>query len=172
MHSLKGVLLGDMVDTFLTLAEISVGFAGFASIVVIFQRRELSEWSSFDTAKYTAMLRGSLFACGISVAPAILLRSGLTSHVAWSVVSAVFMGYMLYVLWKYIRSDSSQRQNTSYFGLLSMVAIVLLQLLNLAGIGFQRGPAPVLMGLGILLLNVGIAFYHLASVTTREPELE
>ena len=50
-------------------SEISVGFAGFASIVVVFRRRSAGTWESADAFRFGAMLRASLLPAFFSMLP-------------------------------------------------------------------------------------------------------
>jgi hypothetical protein len=88
-----------MQDTeiFLTLAEVSVAFAGFASIAVLFRRRDRGAWEPADAFRYRSMLANSLFSCGFAFLPLILSRFELSDRVLWSLCSALLF---IYYAWR------------------------------------------------------------------------
>lgn len=59
------------LETLRTLAEIAVGFAGFASIVVAF-RRQRESWTVVDGVRYRVMPTNSLAACALALLPLVL----------------------------------------------------------------------------------------------------
>ncbi len=163
--------MDDYADLLLTMAEVSVAFAGFASITVLFRGRSAGDWTIPDQLRYGAMLRGSLCACLFSLFPIVLLRAGLSEPWTWSLSSVGLIIYgglasRVFAFLFRIRARPSVEilRNVVVAGL-----IVALQLLNLLRVGFDREAAPVLVGVGLLLTNAGMNFYRLVVVYPSAP---
>lgn len=158
--------LGDHAELLLTMAEVSVAFAGFASITVLFRGRSAGDWAFADVLRYGAMLRASLFACLFSLLPVVLFHAGASESWTWSVTSVGLLAYgatrsHIFALLLRVGARPSVEivRNAIALGL-----IVAFQLLNLLGLGFHREAAPVLLGVGLLLANAGANFYRLVVV--------
>lgn len=154
------------------MAEVSVAFAGFASITVLFRGRSAGEWKFADVLRYGAMLRASLFACFFSLLPIILFHAGASEPWTWSITSVGLLVYgttrkHIFTLLFRVGARASPEiiRNAIVLGL-----IICLQLLNLLGLWFHREAAPVLLGVGLLLTNAGANFYRLVMVNPSEPE--
>jgi hypothetical protein len=153
------------------MAEVSVAFAGFASITVLFRGRSAGEWTTRDRLRYGAMLRGSLSACLFSLFPIVLLQAGVSETWTWSVTSACLLVYGVALSRVFVflfrigaRPNVELVRNMTAAGL-----NVSFQLLNLLGIGFHREAAPVLLGVALLLANAGANFYRLVFVSPSKP---
>ena len=162
--------MNDHTDLLLTMAEVSVAFAGFASITVLFRGRSAGEWTTPDRLRYGAMLRGSLCACLFSLFPVVLFQAGVSESWTWSVTSACLLVYGIAMSRVFVflfrvgaRANIEIVRNMVASGL-----NIFFQLLNLVGIGFHREAAPVLLGLGLLLANAGANFYRLVVVSPSE----
>jgi hypothetical protein len=164
--------LNEHADLLLTMAEVSVAFAGFASITVLFRGRSAGEWTTPDRLRYGAMLRGSLCACLFSLFPIVLFQAGVSETWTWSVTSACLLVYGIAMSRVFVflfrvgaRANVEIIRNMTAAGL-----NVFFQLLNLVGVGFHHEAAPVLLGLGLLLANAGANFYRLVVVNLSEPQ--
>jgi hypothetical protein len=153
------------------MAEVSVAFAGFASITVLFRGRNAGEWTIPDRLRYGAMLRGSLCACLFSLFPVVLFQAGVSESWVWSLTSICMLAYGIVMSRVFVflirvgaRANIEIARNVTAAGL-----TISLQLLNLVGIGFHREAAPVLLGVGVLLANAGANFYRLVVVSQSEP---
>jgi hypothetical protein len=152
------------------MAEVSVAFAGFASITVLFRGRSAGEWTTPDRLRYGAMLRGSLCACLFSLFPVVLFQAGVSESWTWSLTSVCLLVYgvamsrvFVFLFQAGARANIEIARNMVASGL-----NIFFQLLNLVGIGFHREAAPVLLGLGLLLANAGANFYRLVVVSPAE----
>jgi len=158
------------IETFNVLAEVAVGFAGFASIAVLFRRREEGRWEPEAALRYRAMLGNSLFACAFALLPRVLGAFEIANAPLWITCSGLLLAYVLWrvaVLSRYGRGFISP---ASRLLLIVMIAAVsLLQLVNLTGVPVERGPAPYLAGVALLLVNAGINFFQLVSVPAPQP---
>ena len=68
----------DASEVLLTLAEISVAFAGFSSIVATFQKRSGDDGTQFDHFRFWIMLEFSLASLLFSMLPFALYFAGLS----------------------------------------------------------------------------------------------
>ena len=164
--------MSDHGELLLTMAEVSVAFAGFASITVLFRGRSAGAWTFPDVLRYGAMLRASLCACLFSLLPVVLFHAEVSESLTWSITSVGLLAYgaassRTFALLFRVGAPVSAEivRNVTVLGL-----IVSLQLLNLLGLGFHREAAPVLLGVGLLLANAGANFYRLVAVSPSERE--
>jgi hypothetical protein len=153
------------------MAEVSVAFAGFASITVLFRGRSAGEWAIPDVLRYGAMLRGSLCACLFSLFPIVLFQAEVPEPWVWSLTSVGLLVYgvtssrAFVFLFRVGARPNAEIARNAIAGALN----VSFQLLNLLNLGFHREAAPVLLGVGLLLANAGANFYRLVVVTPPEP---
>ena len=75
-------------DVLLTIAELAVAFAGFSSIVVVFQHRDPAQWSPAISMRLRAMIEGSLGALYAALLPFALEGLGMQGVVLWRAASA------------------------------------------------------------------------------------
>jgi hypothetical protein len=153
------------------MSEVSVAFAGFASITVLFRGRGAGEWEFADVLRYGAMLRGSLCACLFSLFPVVLFQSGVSEFWTWSLTSVCLLAYcamtsrvFVFLFRAGARANVEIVRNAAALGL-----NISFQLLNLLGLGFDHEAAPVLLGVGLMLTNAGANFYRLVFVRPPEP---
>lgn len=73
------------MDTFHTLAEVSVAMAGFSSIVVMFKRREAETWRKADADRFHGMILHSFLAIFFSLVPFVftLFDVAASSALRW-----------------------------------------------------------------------------------------
>jgi hypothetical protein len=162
--------MNDHSDLLLTMAEVAVAFAGFASITVLFRGRSDGKWAIPDVFRYGAMLRGSLCACLFSLLPVVLLRAGVSEYWTWPLTSVGLLAYSILLSRVFVvlfragaRANAEIARNA-----IAASLIFSLQLLNLLSLGFHREAAPVLLGVGLLLANAGANFYRLVVVNPSE----
>jgi hypothetical protein len=87
-------------DVFLTIAEVAVAFAGFASLVGILGHRISADDPLVLGVRMRAMLLSSLTVVAFSIFPVILDRYGVSSDVVWTASSLVlFVVAAGYVSW-------------------------------------------------------------------------
>ena len=63
----------DHGDILLTLAEVSVAFAGFSGVVAVFGRRDPGTWSFADRFRFFSLVHASLFSLLLCIMPFGLL---------------------------------------------------------------------------------------------------
>jgi hypothetical protein len=85
----------DNLDPFLTIAEMSVAFAGFASIVTIVARQDKDAWNPGNVNRFQVMVSSSLASAFFAMLPFSLLYFGFNSNEIWRYLSGVFAIYFL-----------------------------------------------------------------------------
>ena len=86
-------------DTLLTLAEIAVAFAGFASLIGLLGRSS----DFLDGSRLVGMVRTALLVAGFAVAPLVPHALGLSEGTAWRVSGASFFavnGVVTFFSWR------------------------------------------------------------------------
>ena len=78
-------------DLLPTLAEISVAFAGFASLVSILGGRSSGEEHVANIVRLRGMLVSALTVLAFSLAPFLLDRFGVSDEVSWRAAGTVFV---------------------------------------------------------------------------------
>jgi len=73
----------DESELLLTVAEISVAFAGFASIASIFGRRSGHDDARVDSGRLLNMLTTSLTVTGLALLPFVFILMGLRDRWVW-----------------------------------------------------------------------------------------
>ena len=156
-------------DLLQTLAEVSIGFAGFASIVVVFQRRDSELWSDEDALRYATMLSSSLASLFFSIIPVALHLCGLTDSWVWRTSSALLAVWLVFVALISGRRSAETFRATSLNSAILIafialsIAALLLQLANLR----LTSPGLYVFGVLYLLATAGLTFYRLVQV--RKP---
>jgi hypothetical protein len=161
----------DPGEVLLTLAEIAVAFAGFSSIVAIFQQSSDPERGSFDLFRFWVMLEFSLAALFFSLLPLPLGFLGLASGVVWSIAGGALIAFVVghaVLASRLIRRRvpavvSSLTRGLSLAANVAFSIIILSQVLNLVGV-LGRTFAPYLLGLLLLLFGAALNFVRLVWV--------
>lgn len=83
----------DAFDTLLTLAEVSIGLAGFAGIVVVFGRGP-GALPPADSLRLAALVGASLGTLFLSLMPIALNALGLSEPALWQWSSAVMVAFV------------------------------------------------------------------------------
>jgi hypothetical protein len=167
-------LVADTTEVLLTLAEISVAFAGFSSVVAIFQQTASPDGDAFDLFRFWVMLEFSLAALFFSLLPLLLHFLGLSDAAVWSVSGAALIAFLVghgVFTRRLIRRGQPQvvaslTRGLSISGGVVFLTIVVSQALNLAGV-LGRSFGPYLLGLLLLLLGAGVNFVRLVWVGNR-----
>ena len=76
-------------DTLYTLAEISIGLAGFAAIVVLFKRQDSGHWKASHADYFGGMILHAMTAAFFCLLPTVVAVFTSAESVVWSVSSAL-----------------------------------------------------------------------------------
>jgi hypothetical protein len=156
-------------DVLLTIAEIAVAFAGFASIVVLFQHRDPGRWPAAVVVRLRTMIEGSLVTLFSALLPIVLHHLGLSGGTLWSVCSvALALGYAVFggLVWRRSRAALAGGQLSPAFSAAVAGVTVALGaglLLNAADLVFHRTFGAYLAGVAWALVFASLMFLRLAA---------
>jgi hypothetical protein len=162
----------DQSDVLLTLAEVSVAFAGFAGVVAVFGRRDPSTWSYANRNRFRLLIEMSLCAVFFCILPFCLSALHLPAQMVWRLASAFVATYLLVAVLVYMiglravaSSDRAEisRSVTALFFALDILAIAV-NLYNVATLG-EVGP--FLLALLILVTKTGFLFARMMLLSFR-----
>jgi hypothetical protein len=152
-------------DVLLTFSEVSVAFAGFASLVGMLGRRSSADDPRVLGFRMRAMLLTSLIVVGFSIFPVVLMGYGASQTVIWTASSLVLLGVTgRYAMW-FGRSLRALRGAGVITTRLQQRVIIPTLTINLGGLVtllvlnvFLATPAVYLTALASLLFQAGFAF--------------
>ena len=163
-------------DTLLTLAEVSIAFAGFASIAIHFRRRATGLWSPEDAFRFQIMITFSLSALLFSLFPLALGAYSISESAVWAWSSGLLLlaftaavGGALPRVAKLVRAGRAS-PSLAVISFVLIVGTVILQALNVLSLGFSREPAPYLTGIVLLVVFCCIEFVRLIAIRPGETD--
>ena len=123
-------------DILLTVAELAVAFAGFASLVGILGQPHSVDAATMNAVRLRAMLESALVALIFSLVPFLPYLFGYGAQVAWRISATGYVAINLARLWRVLRSIKDYRAigaeirwlaivlSVQLVGILSLLAIV------------------------------------------------
>jgi hypothetical protein len=163
----------DQTDVLLTLGEISVTFAGFAGVIILFLRRDAGRWVAADVTRFATMLACSLGALVFSLLPLPFISAAVPEPTAWGTCSVVLAAFLASIagigVWGNIffgRGTFNPYLTTLVVGGSFAAAAVLL--LNVIGVGFYRGFTGYLIGLIWVVVMAATFFARLVYLGIRD----
>ena len=154
-------------DVLLTVAELAVAFAGFASIVVLFQHRDPSRWPAAVPVRLRAMVESSLGTLYGALMPFPLHAIGLEGETLWAtssaavIVALVVVGIVFYRRASpHLPSGELSRRFTLTIAAFTAL-VVLIQLGNAIGFPFGSGFGLYLIAVLWALLVASIMFLRM-----------
>lgn len=154
-------------DVLLTVAELAVAFAGFASIVVVFQHGRPSSWPPAVPVRLQAMVESSLGTLYATLFPFGLHALGVTGPTLWAISSAAAGVTLIAVgLLFYLRArphlPEGELKPAFTFGLAGAnVLVVGLQVVNALGIGMEPSFGPFLVATLFSLVVASLVFLRM-----------
>jgi hypothetical protein len=154
-----------------TVAEVGLGLAGFTGILVALGRSSQA-FSRPEVLRLLLLLVSSLGSVFLALLPFALHESGLAGAACWRFSSALlgvftagslaFLGYQI----QRHRGEFGELFSGVVFAVVSAgsLAVVVLQILNAAGVGAPPRVGPYLFGLIWLLLVASIQFARILFV--------
>ena len=157
----------DETELLLTIAEISVAFAGFASLASIFGRRSSHSDGCVDAGRVMNMLTVSLTVTGLALFPLVLMLMGLPTRLIWGVAGGLGIFAMVTAVPAVLRRTSLMKRHAGFstirsawnytFTALSLVALVCC----VFGVPSGKPLAAYFGGLIALLVVSGSLFFSL-----------
>jgi len=156
-------------DVLLTIAELAVAFAGFASVVVLFQHRDPGHWPAAVGIRLRTMIESSLVTLFAALLPFVLHHLGLAGPSLWTICSlALAIGTTAFALriWRRSRevvaSGGLSGAFSAAMGALTACVVVVL-VLSAADVGPARGFGPYLLGVTWSLVFASLMFLRMAA---------
>ena len=164
-------------DALQTIAEISIGLAGFSGLIVALRKNPgpLTDVQKYRLKILFAMTFGALF---LSLLPDLLLNFLVPDERIWFDSSAAMFVYSLFfVIWMIVGARKVAKVapeifNWIVFSSLSGMHIVVLLLLLAVISGFveARAPGVFILGLTWYLLHAAQQFVRMLFILPRNPE--
>jgi hypothetical protein len=153
----------------LTIAEVSIGFAGFAGIVALFGRRATGTWSTADRLRFNSLIRHALLSLFAAFLPLAIHYVDPDHGSPWRSASTVFGVAFLLLFWTGFRripevraSGDSEASIRGAWVLVAGFAVLALGLfLNALGVVFHGDAGPYLVALFFTLALTGAFFARL-----------
>lgn len=155
----------DAVTAFLTLAEVGVGFVGFAGIVLAITRPNLP-LSPGQAVQVREVIRTGLAAVGLALLPTGVAFAGFHGPSLWRGLSAFHVALtcaaLIGVTREYRQLEVSERDVPVFAVNYALAAsALLLQFLNATGWVFVPGPGAYFAGVVLALSISGVHFGRL-----------
>ena len=152
------------LDVLLSIAEISVAFAGFSGIITAVVGRDGSDWDQGNLSRFRLMIFSSLSAIIASLLPFVFLLNSENINWVWcvSLLGVYLLGFTIY----WIRTLILARRNLNNYvsSLVSALAILatLIQFIALAGF-INPDLGIYFLGVFYLFIQTCIAFIRLVT---------
>jgi hypothetical protein len=151
----------------LTIAEVSIGFAGFAGIVALFGRRAGGTWSTADRLRFNSLVRHALLSLFAAFLPLAIHYVDPDHGSPWRPASIVFGVVFLLLFWTgyrripEIRGDSEANIRGAWVLVAAFALLALGLFLNAIGVVFHGDAGPYLVALFFTLALTGLFFARL-----------
>jgi hypothetical protein len=152
----------------LTIAEVSIGFAGFAGIVALFGRRAAGSWSTADRVRFDALIRFALLSLFAAFLPLAIYYISPDHRSPWRLASTILGLVFVLLFWggrariSEVRAsgdaEASVRGGWVLLGGNCLIAVGLF--LNALGV-FPAEAGPYLAALFLSLTMTGLMFARL-----------
>lgn len=155
-------------EVLLAICEVSIAFAGFTSIVGVVGQRGGGRWDAEDSFRLWLMIESSLATLFFSLLPFVLFHLDVHDETMWAAASgtvALFLVvHLIIVSPRVARLERERRWSTRRFEPLIggvIVSTLVVQSLNVLGVGFGRTFGAYLLG---LILFLGLASMHFVAL--------
>ena len=123
----------DEADTLLTVAEIGVALAGFASLATVIGQRFKHTDPLVNAIRLRGLLDAGLTAMFLALIAVLLLKIGGPSDWVWRVSSAIGVCFSIPIGWAAWKRDKLRQHLPGYK---KQIAVVMFALVGLASVGF------------------------------------
>ncbi len=166
----------DESELLLTIAEISVAFAGFASLASIFGRRSGGDDARVDAGRLLNMLTTSLAVTGLALLPFVTILLGLPNRWVWGtgggvgILAVVTLGPAILRRTNLMRQYPGFSNARSYWNY-ALTAVALVSLVCcILGVPAENPFAAYFGGLLALLAVSGSLFYSVIASLARSSD--
>lgn len=164
-------------DSLQTIAEISIGLAGFSGLIVALRKNPgpLTDVQKYRLKILFAMTFGAMF---LSLLPDLLLNFAVPDERIWFDASAAMFTYSLFfVIWNITGARRVARVAPEIFHWVVFssvtaghIIVLLLQLAVITGFIGERAPAVFTLGLIWYLMHAAQQFVRMLFILPRSPE--
>jgi hypothetical protein len=164
-------------DSLQTIAEISIGLAGFSGLIVALRKNPgpLTDVQKYRLKILFAMTFGAMF---LSLLPDLLLNFSVPDERIWFDASAAMFAYSLFfVIWNIAGARRVARVAPEIFHWVVFssvtaghIIVLLLQLAVITGFIGERAPAVFTLGLMWYLMHAAQQFVRMLFILPRSPE--
>jgi hypothetical protein len=164
-------------DSLQTIAEISIGLAGFSGLVVALRKGSgsLDEIQKYRLRILFSLSFGAMF---LSLLPDTLVNFGVPDERVWFDSSAGIFGYsLLFIAWWIVSSRRMARIAPEIFNWMAFstmatghTIVLLLQLAIVLGFLENRAPGVIALGLIWYLIHAAQQFVRMLFVQPRESQ--
>lgn len=158
-------------DALPVLAQIAVALAGFSAIVVSFKRRESGKWAASDADFFNGMVIHSIVALAFCLFPWFLGVFVQREPVIWNIASAVLAVQVLSHAGRIVTLPSTGKTSGTITGAGGLFVVVL-QVFNVAGLGFEHEFGPYLVGVLWHIAHASMLFLWLVFIRRTDIEKE
>lgn len=152
-------------DTLLTLAQLSLGLAGFSGIIVALRQRGLEQWPRHELVRFRYMLELAVFSILFELLPLLISSWGVRPELTWRACSFALACWLVarIVQTAKIGSTVRNRLNQRWFVIYQVGSglFALLMLANTAGVRALPSDGIYLTGLAWLLFYALSLFVRL-----------
>lgn len=155
-------------ETLYTLGEIAVTLAGFAAVVVLFKRTDSGKWLLADADRFNGMLMHAMAAGFFCILPPFISVFTSDPSLIWRIGSVALGTQIAAHSWKIFALSTSTVLVRASLAVALM--IVILQLLNVAGVVYTAEFRPYLAGVLWHIFHSGLLFALLVLLRTSDAE--
>jgi hypothetical protein len=162
-------------DLLLTIAEVAVAFAGFASLVSVLGRRYSRDDPRLDGLRLRGMLLSSLIVVAFALFPFLPMRFGVTDAEVWRISSGTYFATNALLVLPFARRTRRLAQEgvgepPSLYLFYFVVEVVVSTLLVVVALGFfpRFASSFYITGLFVGLSEAGITFFRVVSSLTAD----
>lgn len=159
-------------ETLLTIAELAVALAGFASLVSVIGRRQDERSRAIDSFRLQSMLEVALRYAALALVPLPFLQLAATSPMVWRLSSGLYLvSTVIYGVFRTRRARALEVVASERWLIISAAVLTsvasLINLANVFGLGgsdaFSLYLASLILGLGV----TGLIFLSVAASVFR-----
>ena len=164
-------------DSLQTIAEISIGLAGFSGLIVALRKKTgpFTGVQKFRLQVLLVLTFGSMF---LSLLPDLLTNLGVAENVIWTSCAAAMLAFSLtFVIWMIragVRVARVVPEIFNWWIFYSLVSghalVILVQTAVIAGFADNRSPGTFMLGLIWYLLHAAYQFSRMLFVLPRSPK--
>ena len=146
-------------DLLLTIAEVSIAYVGFASIVAVLSSSRPGGWEAEDRITFRAMIEVGFSVILLSFIPHTIALAGVPAEMVWPTASAIAVALMVSMTVRRVIQLRRHAGGVTRFGRVFALPITLFSIvLNAANVFVWQAPGPYVIGLVLGLVTASGMF--------------